>query len=55
MVLGKGNSQAKKDLKSEVFSNGNLWFLTKYQGQEKVLALACPWPQRVPMDNFGKK
>ena len=31
------------------------WFSSKYQGQEKLLALTRPLPQRVPMDNFGKK
>ena len=31
------------------------WFSSKYQGQEKLLALTCPLPQRVPMDNFGTK
>ena len=55
MVFGKGNSQEKKDLKLEVFSNENLMILTTYEGQEKLLARACPLPQRVPMDNFGKK
>ena len=38
------------------FFPNKIWrFLMKFQGQEKLLARACPWPQRLPMVNFGKK
>ena len=55
MLLGKGNSQETKDLKLEISLNENLMVSSKYQGQEKLLALTRPLPQRVLMDNFGIK
>ena len=47
MVFGKGNSQEKKDLKSEVFSNENLMIIDQILRSRK---LACP---RLPLASEG--
>ena len=51
MVLGKGNSQEKKDLKSEVFLNKNLMIFDQISRSRK---LACPRLPLAPEGSYGQ-
>ena len=51
MVLGKGNSQAKKDLKSEVFSKQNFTIFDEISRSRKI---ACPRLPMTPEASYGQ-
>ena len=51
MVMGKGNSQEKKDLKSEVISNENLMIFDRMSRSRRN---ACPRLLLAPEGSYGQ-